>query len=172
MTRMNKHLLRALGITLALALLLAGVLTAAPAANNAAAAETQETVSSYPYTTVTRDKVNLRAGTSTRTTLIGRIPAGAEITVHEVSGSWARVTYLQNSGWVYTEYIVLKTVKKVKATATPSPVPTLSPEEDAGGYTVLKKGMTGEAVESSRSRYSISYCSGMPGRPGWYSQLI
>ena len=81
MTRMNKHLLRALGITLALALLLAGVLTAAPAANNAAAAETQETVSSYPYTTVTRDKVNLRAGTSTRTTLIGRIPAGAEITV-------------------------------------------------------------------------------------------
>ena len=147
MTRMNKHLLRALGITLALALLLAGVLTAAPAANNAAVAETQETVSSYPYTTVTRDKVNLRAGTSTRTTLIGRIPAGAEITVHEVSGSWARVTYLKNSGWVYTEYIVLKTVKKVKATATPSPVPTLSPEEDAGGYTVLKKGMTGEAVE-------------------------
>ena len=40
-----------------------------------------ETVESYPYTTVTRVKVNLRAGRSTRSALLRKIPEGAEITV-------------------------------------------------------------------------------------------
>ena len=110
--------------------------------------EALETVSSYPYTTKTKVKVNLRASRSTRSTLLKKIPADAEITVNAVKGSWAEVQYKKYSGYVKTDYIVLKEVKKVKATPTPTPIVTLSPEEDAGGYTILQKGAEGAEVSS------------------------
>ena len=110
--------------------------------------EALETVSSYPYTTKTKVKVNLRASRSTRSTLLKKIPADAEITVNAVKGSWAEVQYKKYSGYVKTDYIVLKEVKKVKATPTPTPIVTLSPEEDAGGYTILQKGVEGAEVSS------------------------
>ena len=113
-----------------------------------AAEETLETVSSYPYTTKTKVKVNLRASRSTRSTLLKKIPADAEITVNAVKGSWAEVQYKKYSGYVKTDYIVLKEVKKVKPTPTPTPVVTLSPEEDAGGYNILQKGAEGREVTS------------------------
>ena len=113
-----------------------------------AAEETLETVSSYPYTTKTKVKVNLRASRSTRSTLLKKIPADAEITVNAVKGSWAEVQYKKYSGYVKTDYIVLKEVKKVKPTPTPTPVVTLSPAEDAGGYTILQKGAEGAEVRS------------------------
>ena len=99
--------------------------------------EPVETVSAYPYSTTTREAVNLRANRSTRSTLVKKIPAGATIMVQSASGTWAEVTYGNYSGYVKSEYIVLKKVSKVKATPTPTPVPTLSPEENAGQYTVL-----------------------------------
>ena len=114
-------------------------------------AETLETVSSYPYTTKTKVKVNLRSGRSTRSGLVKKVPAGATITVKAVKGSWAEVEYGKYSGYMKTDYIVLKEVKKttpVKETPTPTPVPTLSPEEDAGGYKVLQKGDEGTAVRA------------------------
>ena len=46
--------------------------------------ETLEIVSSYPYTTTTKVKVNLRASRSTRSALLKHIPAGATITVNAV----------------------------------------------------------------------------------------
>ena len=76
--------------------------------------EILDTVSGYPYTTVTKDKVNLRSGRSVRSTLLRTIPRGAEITVTGVSGSWAAAEYGGRSGYVKTDYITLKTVKKVK----------------------------------------------------------
>ena len=90
--------------------------------------------------------MNLRSRRSTRSVLLKKIPAGAEIVVKAVKGSWAEVEYKNYSGYVMTEYIVLKEVKKVKVTPTPTPVPTLTPEEDAGGYQVLKKGSSGADV--------------------------
>ena len=115
-----------------------------------ASAEGEETeiVSGYPYTTVTRVKVNLRAARSVKSELLKRIPEGAEISVLEKNGSWARVEYGSSKGWVRTEYIVLKTIGKIKVTPTPSSVPTLSPEENAGGYNILRKGSTGQDVQS------------------------
>ena len=99
-------------------------------------AEETETVSSYPYTTKTKVKVNLRARRSVRSELLRHIPAGATITVNSVSKSsgWAQVEYGKYSGYVKSEYIIVKEVKKVKVTPTPTPVPTLSPEEDAQFY--------------------------------------
>ena len=141
--------LRILGIVFALMLCLTGILPETVGAVMTAAAEEEaEIVPSYPYTTVTRDKVNLRAGKSVKSALLKKIPAGAEITVLSKSGSWAEVEYGKYSGYVKTDYIVLKTVKKIKTTPTPTPVPTLSPEEDAGGYIILKRGSSGSEVRA------------------------
>ena len=145
MSQLRNHLRTLTAIIAALAVFACAV-PAAPVFTAAAAAEAAETVSSYPYTTTTKDSVNLRARRSVRSTLVKRIPKGATITVKAVKGSWAEVEYGKYSGYAMKEYIVLKEVKKVKVTPTPTPVPTLSPEEDAGGYQVLKKGDSGDSV--------------------------
>ena len=125
--------------------------------------ESLEIVSSYPYTTTTKVKVNLRASRSTRSALLKHIPAGATITVNAVKGSWATVEYGKYSGYVKTDYIKLKEVKKIKVTPTPSPAPTLSPEEDAGGYQVLQKGDSGSAVTALQGALiELGFLTGTP----------
>lgn len=110
--------------------------------------EPMEVVSEYPYTTVTREKVNLRASRSVRATLLKKIPQGATITVNANGSTWAEVEYNGISGYVKNEYIVLKEVKKVKVTPTPTPMPTLSPEESAAEYVILEKGSEGSEVKA------------------------
>ncbi|MBP5729555.1 MAG: peptidoglycan-binding protein [Clostridia bacterium] len=147
MSQLKIRLRTLMAIVAALTLLVCAVPVAGfTASGSEQAAETLETVSSYPYTTKTKVKVNLRASRSTRSTLLKKIPADAEITVNAVKGSWAEVQYKKYSGYVKTDYIVLKEVKKVKPTPTPTPVVTLSPEEDAGGYNILQKGAEGREV--------------------------
>ena len=145
MSQMSKHLRVLTALIMALAILVCAV-PASIFAESSETAEALEVVSSYPYTTTTKVKVNLRASRSTRSTLLKKIPAKTQITVKAVKGSWAEVEYKKYSGYVKTDYIVLKEVKKVKVTATPSPAPTLSPEEDAGGYQVMQKGDKGAKV--------------------------
>ena len=140
----RKTLYRGLLVVLALILCLTGL----AGESLRASADEEEIVSSYPYTTVTKEKVNLRQSRSTTSTLLKKIPAGAEISVLSKNGSWVEVEYKNTKGWCVAEYIQLKTVKKVKVTATPTPVPTLTPEENAGGYPILKKGSTGRFVRS------------------------
>ena len=146
MSQLKIRLRTLTALVAALTLLVCAVPGRGFAASGSEKTETLETVSSYPYTTTTKVKVNLRASRSTRSTLLKKIPANAEITVNGVKGSWAEVQYQKYSGYVKTDYIVLKEVKKVKVTPTPTPAPTLSPEEDAGGYQILQKGAEGAAV--------------------------
>ena len=141
----KNRLFRGILLTLAFMLCMTGVIGEI---RRASAEETSEIVSSYPYTTVTKVKVNLREARSVKSGLVKRIPAEAEITVYEKNGNWARVEYNGSKGWVRTEYIVLKTVKKVTVTPTPTPAPTPAPEKDAGGYVVLKKGSKGAEVQA------------------------
>ena len=148
MSRLKICLRTLTALIMALVLIACAVPVVVSAASGSEQTEVLETVSSYPYTTTTKVKVNLRAKRSTRSTLLKKIPAEAEITVNAVKGSWAEVEYKKYSGYVKTDYIVLKEVKKVKATPTPTPVVTLSPEEDAGGYQILQKGATGADVVS------------------------
>ena len=108
----------------------------------------REVVGKYPYTTVTLEKVNLRASRSVRGELLKKIPQGAEVTVYANGQTWAEVEYAGIRGYVKNEYITLKDVKKVKVTPTPTPVPTLSPEESEAEYTVLEKGSEGAAVKA------------------------
>ena len=146
---------------MALVLFACAVPVCVSAASGSETTETLEVVSSYPYTTKTKDKVNLRASRSTRGTLVKKIPKNAEITVKAVKGTWAEVTYGKYSGYVKTDYIVLKEVKKVKVTPTPTPVPTLSPEEDAGGYHILQKGDSGAEVTSlQQARIELGFLTG------------
>ena len=168
MSRQKNRLCGVLALAAAVALL-AGVLPAAGrgalAADSTDTAAAVETVSSYPYTTTTKVKVNLRSGRSVRSTLLRRIPAGAEITVNSVSAKsgWASVDYGKYSGYVKSEYIVLKEVKKVRVTPTPTPVPTLSPQEDAGGYHILQKGSEGQEVTSlQEALIELGFLKGTP----------
>ena len=145
MTQLKKNLLRGLAAMLAVMLCLTGAAVTG-SIEPAAAEEEQEIVPSYPYTTVTKVKVNLRRSRSVNSELIYRIPAGMQITVTEKNGNWVHVEYGKYKGWLRGEYIVLKTVKKIRVTPTPTPIPTLTPEENAGGYIMLKKGMKGVEV--------------------------
>ena len=166
MSQLKNRLRTLTALVMALAMIACAVPATVFAASSTEAAETLETVSSYPYTTKTKVKVNLRASRSTRSTLLKKIPAGAEITVNAVKGSWAEVKYGKYSGYVKTEYIVLKEVKKttpVKVTATPSPAPTLSPEESAGGYQILQKGDEGTSVTSlQEALIELGFLGGKP----------
>ena len=160
MSQLRNHLRTLTALIAALTLFVCAVPVAVFAATGSETTET-ETVSSYPYTTTTKVKVNLRASRSTRSTLVKKIPAGAEITVKAVKSSWAEVTYQKYSGYVKTEYINVKEVKKVKVTPTPTPVPTLSPEEDAGGYQILQKGDKGNSVRAlQEALIELGYLTG------------
>ncbi|MBQ8654797.1 MAG: peptidoglycan-binding protein [Clostridia bacterium] len=109
----------------------------------------QATATGYPYDTVTTSSVNLRAKQSTSSTKLDTIPQGATITVEKISGTFAKVTYKGQEGYVKTDYIVVKTI--VKATAAPTATPvviTPSPVESASSYRVLTRGCTGDDVVS------------------------
>ncbi len=161
MSQLKNRLRMLAALLAALTILVCAVPATVFAASTGTSTEALETVSSYPYTTKTKVKVNLRSRRSTRSVLLKKIPAGAEITVKAVKGSWAEIEYKKYSGYVMTEYIVLKEVKKVKVTATPTPVPTLSPEEDAGGYKILQKGSSGAEVTAlQEALIELGYLSG------------
>ena len=76
MSQLRNHLRVLTALVMALAVLACAV-PASIFAGSPAAAEALEVVSSYPYTTTTKVKVNLRAGRSTRSTLIKKIPGPA-----------------------------------------------------------------------------------------------
>ena len=146
MSQLKKWMSVALAVTAALVICILAVEIPV----STAAAEEMEVVESYPYSTVTRDTVNLRASRSTRSALLKKLPAGAEISVRGTKGDWAEVDYGKYTGYVKSEFIVLKKVSKtkVKVTATPSPIPTLTPEENAGGYVILRLGSSGTEVRA------------------------
>jgi len=127
---------------------------------DSAVAPTQEpTATGYPYDTVTSDSVNLREKASKNSDRLASIPKGAAVTVHSVSGSFAKVTYNGMDGYCMTDYLVIKTI--VKATATPVPAPTLTPEENASGYQVLQKGVSNSHVAAlQEALIELGYLSG------------
>lgn len=118
-----------------------------------------ETVSAYPYDTVTLDKVNLRKSNSQNSAILREIPKGATLSVEKIIGSYAKVTYKGTDGYVKKDYIMVK--KVVKPTPTPTPVPTLSPAEDVAGYEVLQRGSEGAAVKAlQQALVELGFLSG------------
>ena len=118
-----------------------------------------EVVSAYPYETVTRKTVNLRDGRSTRSGLLKKVPAGASVTVKNVTGTWAEVTYKGTDGYMKTDYLVIK--KVVKPTRTPKPTATPAPEESLESYRLLKRGDNGDGVVSLQNALiELGYLNG------------
>ena len=107
-----------------------------------------EYAESYPYDTVTTAAVNLRAGKSTSSQRLKSIPKNATVTVNDVSGSFAEVTFQGVTGYAKKDYLALKKVGMPKAGVSASPVPTLSPEEEPAGYRLLGSGASGKEVKA------------------------
>ena len=119
------------------------------------------TATGYPYQTTTNDQVNLRAGKSTSTKRLASIPKGATLTVSSISGSYAEVTYNGVSGWCLKKYVNLKAIVKAEATATPAP--TLSPSEDMSSYTILQLGSSGNRVQAlQEALIELGFLTGTP----------
>ena len=99
-------------------------------------------VTGYPYSTITKDSVNLRQTASTSAKKLATIPSGAVITVQQVSGSWAQVTYNNQTGWVVKDYIKLASI----ITTNPDSGATMNPTEQDDGYQLLQSGADGNHV--------------------------
>ena len=104
------------------------------------------TATGYPYRTITTSSVNLRKTASTSAKRLTTIPKGASITVHQVNGSWANVTYASTTGWVVKDYIQVATIV--------APTPTPPAGVNNGGnvvigettYQLLQNGSRGDQV--------------------------
>ena len=108
----------------------------------------EETVTGYPYPSVTTKSLNLREQKNSKSTLLEKIPAGAPIVVRAVSGTWAEIEHEGTVGYALSSCISLKKVVAPKVTPTPTPAPSLSPEEQEAGYSILQRGSEGAEVKA------------------------
>ena len=60
---------------------------------------------SYPYTTTTNAKVNLRRNAVSSSVLLGTIPSGAAVEVIGASGNYYQVRYNNLTGYVFKQYL-------------------------------------------------------------------
>lgn len=77
-------------------------------------------------------KVNIRAGQSTNTAILGTAPYGAEVAVLEAGLQWSRIQYGGTVGYMANNYLVFSTVGQtpgVNATATFVAAPTAQPTD-------------------------------------------
>ena len=113
------------------------------------------TAEGYPYQTVTTSSVNLRKSASTSAKRLTTIPKGADITVHQLSGSWAKVTYSSYSGWVMKDYIRVATIVTVQ------PGPTARPDDLTTSYQLLQSGSDGTQVTAlQEALIELGYLTG------------
>ncbi len=113
------------------------------------------TVGSYPYTTITTAKVNLRSAATTEAKKLAVIPRNDRITVHRLSGAWANVTYGATTGWVMKEYIQLLTI------SAPTAAPTVTGPIGQTSYQTLQNGSDGDQVTAlQEALIELGYLSG------------
>lgn len=121
----------------------------------------------YPYDTITIDQVNLRAKASVSADRITSMPKGVSLTVHDVAGEWAYVTYQGKSGYAMAAYL------QVKQIVTPTPMPPATPlptsmngsseELNHVSYNVLQEGSTGADVKAlEQAMAELGFFTGTP----------
>ena len=110
--------------------------------NSSSSSSSSLVVTGYPYSTITKDSVNLRQTASTSAKKLATIPSGAVITVQQVSGSWAQVTYNNQTGWVVKDYIKLASI----ITTNPDSGAIMNPSDQDDGYQLLQSGADGNHV--------------------------
>jgi len=113
---------------------------ATPVPTQHAVAE-EDTVASFPYETTTNASVNMRKRANTSSTLIVRIPKGADLTVTGESGSFVSIIYDGREGYAMSEFVNTKKVTSVVAGTT-----VALPGND--GFILLSNGASGTEVRA------------------------
>jgi pyruvate/2-oxoglutarate dehydrogenase complex dihydrolipoamide acyltransferase (E2) component len=76
---------------------------------------------------VTLAQLNLRQGPGVDQTILAVLPAGTEVTAHDVSGEWARVaTPWRGEGWVKLSWLEQRSGPEDSSQAPPASPPTAS----------------------------------------------
>ena len=83
---------------------------------------------------VTKNNLNLRAGTSAKTKALLVIPKNSAVTVTEISGSWSKTGYKGKTGWVASSYL-----KNAPAAKKPAPKSITVSHRYTTGFTFLRK---------------------------------
>lgn len=84
---------------------------------------------SFPFNTITNDKVNLRARASTNSGLLQHLPQGQALTVLGERGGFFRVQVGSKTGYVVKKYVVTEGDAVTTPTADPSMIATGYPYE-------------------------------------------
>ena len=79
---------------------------------------------SYPFLSTTTDSVRLRKSASKTAMVMDTVPSGAQVEVLEKTGSFFRVRYNGQTGYVAAEYV--HTEKDAITAVTPEPMETVS----------------------------------------------
>lgn len=137
---------------------LGGLLWAAPSAQ---AAEIN--------TAVTTAAVNLRQGPGTGYAVLGVVPGGSEVVVHQCGSGWTQVTYRNQLGWIYNGYLKFVSQPVVSQSYTLMTTRTSvnfrsAPSLSSTVYQLLNKGVTVNATGVANGLFSqVVYNS----RTGW-----
>ena len=115
--------------------------------------------------TVNASSLNLRSAPSTSASRIGSIPRGAKVDILEKGGSWHKVKYNGQVGYVSAEYIILEgeggggstpSVSTGKVNATSLNLRS-SPSTSASILTRIPNGATVEILETTSGWYKVRY---------------
>lgn len=71
-------------------------------------------------TYVTKDRLNLRTGASTKQKVLLTIPKNKQVTVISTTGKWSKVKYGKKTGWVSTQYLKVVSPKVTNKTVVPT----------------------------------------------------
>lgn len=77
------------------------------AAISSSAAQSPPASATAEFGVVTASSLNVRAGQSLNSQVLGALPRGARIEVMSVNGDWAHIRHDAMTGWVYSRYIEL-----------------------------------------------------------------
>lgn len=77
----------------------------------------------------TTGNLNMRTGPGTTNSVIRVIPRGTTLTVEALSGTWAKVTYSGNTGYVSTNYLEKVSVSQPTTPQNPAPGPSTGTDE-------------------------------------------
>ncbi len=66
---------------------------------------------------VTAKKLNVRAKPNASATIIGSIPIGSNVKIREISGSWGRILYCGQAGWISLDYAYKAAIGDLKLSA-------------------------------------------------------
>ena len=114
----------------------------------------EDTVPGYPYETTTNASVNMRKRANTSSTLLTRIPKGADLTVTGESGSFVSIIYDGREGYAMSDYVNVKRVANVVDGAT-----VAIPGKDS--FVLLTNGASGTEVRAlQQALKELGYLTG------------